>query len=267
MRSMAIVLFVFAALLAAPALVAQDPAGGAPKAGVLAVVGVSVMAPDADEPFSSHVPGQAPGTSVVLLWSDPARCILGLEEESLKIATFSDDKGTDLAGEARLGPWPRVGEKKDRVAFSVVSERVPAAGAREIRLKASIAVLTGADLKTATQEGLALAKGAAVSAGGLVATIAEVTADDSADAPSRTVEFTSGKGFAAIQSIEFLTPEGTPIEASEYGSSTMNDGEKIVYGKTWNLAGKVDKVTLRVTYFEKVESVPVEIDVSAGVGL
>jgi hypothetical protein len=209
-----------------------------------------------------------PGARLWFAYSDKGRTILGLKTEAFALESLADDKGTNLAAGdvARLGSWPELSEDRHRIAFSLETEKMPAAGAREIRIKAKVVVLCGAEPKTGQAKDVKLAEGTEVSVGALKAVLQNVSEETSDGKPARSVEFQSEQSFAAIQKVAFLDAEGKPIESSEYGSSTGSDGDKTVYGKTWLVVTEAEQVTIEVTWFDKVEEIVLPADFKVGVG-
>jgi hypothetical protein len=268
MRTGAVVVAVLIGLVAGAISQAED--GEPAKTGKLSVAGISVVAPDPDDTWGrSLIPMFPPGVRLHFTFSDKGRTILGLKTEAFKLESLTDDKGTDLAAGdvAKPGSWPELSEDRHRITFSLETEKLPAAGAREIRVKAKFVVLAGADLKTESRKDVKLEAGTEVSVGAFKASIQNVSEDTVDDKPARSVEFTSETGFSAVQAVAFLDGEGKPIESSEYGSSTGSDGDKTVYGKTWLIVGEPKTVTIEVSWFDKVEELVLPADFAVGVGL
>jgi len=77
----------------------KTPAKGGAAAGKASVkvelAGVAVMKPSANLP--AEVAPLPPGTHIWLMVSDPEATLAGVDTEKSKIASFTDNKGTDLA--------------------------------------------------------------------------------------------------------------------------------------------------------------------------
>lgn len=122
----------------------------------LKVIGIRVAGPTpspdgADSLFASR-PGLGDGgTSVHFALSEEKTRFLGIDSDRSRIHAFRDDRGTDLLDEHTSVRQMRATSKQRSTAlFTVHSNRLPAAGARSIRIKAEVALLVAAQTHTHT---------------------------------------------------------------------------------------------------------------------
>ena len=104
------------------------------SAAKLELVGLAVAKPIAHQPGDEA--GQfSPGTHLRLLVSDPERNIVSLDAEKSKIASFTDNKNTNLLGENATVATPLTFEPLPDGKSGVVSVHVPEAPAeKSVRL-------------------------------------------------------------------------------------------------------------------------------------
>lgn len=264
-------------LLVAVAWAQQPKAGGKTKT---EVVGVSVAKADPNDKFGrSQARSLNPGTGVFVRITAPERSFLSLHKESCKLDSFTDDKGTVLAkpgaarrwGSSWLGSFPNFSEDGHACIIRIQSKKTPATGAGALKLKASIAILCGSDQKTVEQKDVALKADTKITVSPVPMKVKSVNPDPSGgEKVKMSVELggkTSKAELAKIKSVAFFGADGKEIGCTNMGSGTMGMGESVNYERTYGLHKKIEKVTIKITYFQKVEKVLVPIDVSVGVGL
>jgi hypothetical protein len=69
-----------------------------------------------------------------------------------------------------------------------------------------------------------------------------------------------------LKSVVFLDKGGKEIKSEQSSTSTESNEGKTMYYTQYRLEGKATAFTVRVTYFSKVESVPLAIDATVGLG-
>jgi hypothetical protein len=70
----------------------------------------------------------------------------------------------------------------------------------------------------------------------------------------------------AIKKLAFFDAEGREVESQVLGQSSSGFGDRMTYGTLYGLARKLDRVTVRITYYETLEPVTVPLDLTTGVG-
>jgi hypothetical protein len=111
-----------------------------------------------------------------------------------------------------------------------------------------------------------LTKGTKISAGQTSFMVGDVSPNDFGEAKLR-VTLENKTGFDAIRSIVFLDAQGNEIKTEQMGSSRAGFNDEFTYGQSYGLPDKVDSVTLKISYFEKVESIEIPLDLKVSVGL
>lgn len=269
------IVIVLGAVLAAGVVAEQlaQAAADAKPAPVVKVVALSVALPDPNSKYGQSLsPSMSAGTSLYVMISSADRFFVALDEEGSKLAAFGDDKGTDLSksddrfGSSWTGPWTRISEDGRSCNLAVISGKTPAPGARELKLKASVLLLCGADEKKAQQKDLELKKGAKLSVGPVEAEIEQVQEQKIGSETTVYLSIKSEKSLDAVRKLTFTGADGKEIQAVPAGSSRMGILGKFVYNRSWSLKGNPAKVGVEVTYFDKVEKLQVPVEVTVGVG-
>jgi hypothetical protein len=71
----------------------------------------------------------------------------------------------------------------------------------------------------------------------------------------------------AIKEIAFLDADGNVIEHSVGMRSSSGSMGRKTYGVTYNLKKKVDVVDVKVTYYNKLETLTIPVELEIGVGM
>ncbi len=125
-------------------MAAKAPAKGKAKGGAVTVevVSLSLVKPSAAQSADSS--GLlTPGTHIRLVLSDPDRTFVSLDPEKSKIASCTDDKGTDLAADASQELTLEVAPDGKSAILDLHQLQIPAAQANKIRLKGELHVVCG----------------------------------------------------------------------------------------------------------------------------
>lgn len=241
--------------------VATAAAADGPSAQLL---GINVLKALPDE-AGVHVSGDA-GTTLRVLFTLPGQKIISLDEKASKFTKFTDDKGTDLrGGESGFGHFPEHSEDHQKMVIDLRGGALPAAGATKIILQANIAFLCGSDPKTETQKDIAIKDGTKVEVGGVAFTFDEVRVSKE-DAQKMTFTLKTDQFPGAITKTEFMGVDGKPLNAELGMSGSMGaEGGKTTYMAEYTIP-KTDAVNIQFTYFSKVQTVTVPVNVEAGVG-
>jgi len=213
-----------------------------------------------------------PGTRLTFCLQHKDKLFIAIDKQASKLISFKDDKGTDLTKAPKKSfsfGWldeKRISKDGRTCAFEISGPTVPVKGAARIHLKAKVVIDCGSQEKTARQEGVALAKDSKITVGPMPIKISAVR-DGGWSGAKMTVTFTASRSFARIKSLSFIGADGKVIKSAPAGSGHFGFMGKMTYEKSYGLHEKVEKATVEIEYFEKVEKFIVPIDVSTGVGL
>jgi hypothetical protein len=254
---LATALFLAAGLLPAPA----QPAG-APQWSVLEL---SVARPSEDK-FAS---GYKSGTKVTVAVHLPGRLLAGLEPDKCKLLAFTDDRNTDLMAAAAPDKFRTYGlasrglhVSNDCAHGAVVfhAPGLPAAGATKIRIKVDLVVRVGKDEKTIEEKNVALPLGVNLPFGTLKMSEAGLShyLNYSGDRPLKSLVLLDAAG----KEIPFAYPS----KISGGLQQTAKDKANYHYSGRFYLKSRINRCTVRVTYFETVETIRVPLDIEASVG-
>jgi len=259
MRSLAVFL---AVLLTVSVAVAQDQAD---VSAVALKVGREIPE-DKEGKLSFH----QEGTTLTLVVRRADKCFVGMDDRKTKLAALTDDKGTSLLRPSKwvsgISSFPRFSEDGHVCVVDVIGTALPAKGAKTIRVKASLAMKCAEGEKTAVQKGLVLKKGSKLTGGPVPWTIEEVGKSDWGDA-KLAVTVTGGVSHEMIKEFAFLDADGKKVKHSIGMRSSSGARNHMTYKVTYNLERKVDVVDVKVTYYEKLETIAIPVDLEVGVGL
>lgn len=229
-----------------------------------------------DDPEKLAKKDLMPHSGVTMEFEVPAgeRHFIGFDPEANRIIACSDDRGTDLTTETRLslfyefnGPLDGTvyeGGEKCIVLASVPG--VPAAGAKQVTLEATVAIRCAQNTKTVEQRDIALVEGSEITVGPVPLKIESVK-DYDREGFRQSFKLVSGEPIDAIKSIGFRGLDGKVIVHKSVGGLITMCGDDCYRHETeYALRQKVDRVTVRVTYYSDVElyTVPVKIETSEG---
>ncbi len=235
------------------------------------LIGLSIFRPDPKDPSKSELGFNAePGTTLHIKILQPDKFIIDVDEKASKLLSFTDDRGTDFSkdipkrfGRTWLGSSPKISKDGHSCIVEVRTTKIPKANAGQIALKANIALSCGAGEKTERVENVALKAGTTFKVGTMNIKIDKAGKPDWGNA-KLSIDFSSQQDLVNIKTLEFFGPDGQKIKASP--SSSISQNNRMLM-KSYKLDKMVDTVTLAVTYFDKIESVVVPIDIRTGIGL
>ncbi len=209
------------------------------------------------------------GTALSVMVSQPGKRILDVDATASKLESFTDDKQSVLTkpkgdrpgfGEMWLDGFPRIAADGQHCVITLRAPNVPAAGAAAILVKASIALKIGSDPKTEELKNISLKPGDKAAIGKLSVGMPK---ENFGGAP--TIFISSDQ--PNVGPVVFLDANGKEIKTQPGGSSRLGLGNKTEYQSHFVFDNKIpDKITVKVTYYTKVESVTVPLDLKTGVG-
>lgn len=234
------------------------------------ITGLSTARPDPTSKYNRSKAGNIPvGTHVYIEITDKTKNFLSFDDKASKLAAFTDDKGTDLTKIKKkswgrpnwLGSFPKITDDKHGARFEIKSTVCPAKGATKVKIDATIVLLAGSGQKTETQEDVELKLDAKITIGPAPFTIDRI--EKGRGSWKRAVTLFTEKPVDGIKSIKFYDADGKEIESKRTSRSTSNKN----VSWTYSLKKKVDKATIKIEYYQKVEKITVPINISLGVGL
>jgi hypothetical protein len=280
-------------VLLAPLTAADDPkAVKEPALPKWTVHGLSVMkgSPDAERAQGDRGPGPgfgalpllpAEGTRVILMLQIPDRAVLAYDSKGCKIDSLTDDKGTDLLKGAMPAPEPagrggpagtsprvtgtQFGPEGKSGIFTFSAPGLPAAGAMKLRVKGSVAVVVGSKEKEVEKKDVSIKDGVDLEFG-------KLSLIESPFNGRNTTTAVSYKGTKPIKKLTLLDADGKEIAIRRStmpptGSRDLDPTRDFParFAPTDRTA-KIDKCTVRVTYFDTVETVTLPVDLETGLG-
>ena len=258
-------------LVSAGLLVAQDTPPAAAKIQVEPVE-IQVARPKAVKDHGLSLFGQK-GTSLKLLIVLPGKNIIATDTAGCKLTTFADDKGTDLSKTRGWGSrpgWlesssPPISKDGQACIMELRSDAAPAKGAGKIILKAKLALKCGSGEKTHTEK-VAMKAGTLIKFPPAPMKVGLVR-DGDWGGMKMTFTVTSDKSTESIKKVALLGPDGKEIKHRQLASGQSSFMGKTTYETTYGLVEKADPLSVKITYYTKMESVAVPVDISVGVGL
>lgn len=212
-----------------------------------------------------------PHSGVTMEFEVPAgdRHFIGFDPDASQIIACSDDRGTDLTAETRLslfyefnGPLDgTVYEDGEKCHVMASVPGAPAADAKEITLEATLAIRCAQATKTVEQRDIPLVEGSKITVGPVPLRIESVK-DYDYDGYRQAFKLVSGETKDAIKSVSFRGPDGKALVHKTIGGLITSCGKGCYrHENEYGLRQKVDRVTVRVTYYSDIAiySVPVKI--------
>jgi hypothetical protein len=241
--------------------------------------------------------GTYSGTSLAFWVTYPQGRIIGFDPKASRVESFTDDKGTDLSEPynqpfswSRFGPFKDAGySTQDGRLVEVGGDTTPARGAAKIAFKATLVVLCASGEKTVEQKDLSVKTGGKINIGSLAVTVQQSREESWARQYKMAISLTAiqprptstipafnkiapapvatlDDPLTSIKEVAFFGPDGEEIRTISSGSSIRHESGETTSTRTYALAEKADVLTVRVTYFGKVEAVKVPLSVETGVG-
>lgn len=207
------------------------------------------------------------GTTLDVLIKPSGKHLTGVDFKASKLDSFTDDKKTDLhtktgglfggGGSDWLNEvFVQYAPEGDAVTLQVKSNTKPAKGAEKILLKASLALRMGKDEKATEKKEIAFKPNEEATVG-----------------PFKVKVSQFGNQFNVISTeenlkgIEAFDENGKEIKLMPPGRMRQMNGGKTEYHYSYFLFQKMAKFSLKVSYFDTVESVKVPMDLQVSLGL
>ena len=253
---------------------AKDPPS-APINVTVRVVALKVVDEQFDDDAFESSPFHHLGTTLHLLLTTGEKNLVGFDEETSKVTSFVDDRGTDMLKEkpkpkksgfhfggsrSPIGSWPKFSKDKKALVIDISGPRSPAAGAGHLTLQGMIAVTVASGQRKQRLENIEFkpakldVKGYSVEiekAGmvkGMISTEEEFNI---------TLKFDDATD-KAVESVKFFESDGTEIEVSSWWSSGSS--------KRFTLDKKVASGTIELVFWQGLQTVPVPVNVKQSLG-
>lgn len=217
---------------------------------------------DKDFPFYSG------STYLSLKVSHAGKEILGIDSSKSKVSEWRDDQGNSMLGSGLFKPnfsQGSISRDRGKIIVSVSTSVRPAKGSAKLTIKGEVALRCGYDVKTTDSEEVELKltkpTDTPVKIDGFALRVTQEKAFFGTD--GATISLTTTR--PGIKSLTIKDEDGKAVDYSySYSFSGSMPNQTVFY---YNLRRQVKKVTMSVTYFNKVELVTVPINASVGLGL
>jgi hypothetical protein len=236
--------------------------GGGPKD--IEVIAVHIVKPLPKDSGLERI--RFPGTKLEMSVTQPGKYILEIDTEATTLTSITDDKNTDLTKGYDKFPflgWLNFpGERsKDGSRFLFLAEfpRAPADGATKVRLKGALVLRMGADEKTVEEKKVTVKEGKPAKVGPF-----EVGQGKAFFSETAVVDFVSTT--PGLKVVAFSDKDGKPLTGKQVGHLSFTLNGKTTYTAQYEVKADLTELTVRVTYFAKVESVTVPLDVTVSAG-
>jgi hypothetical protein len=227
------------------------------------VVGFSVAKKDAGSDYGqSYVPGTDAGLQIYLRVSLPKNTILKVDGDktSLKV---KDSANKELATDDNFMSFKAsIGDDKHSAVVPIQCTDFPSAGSTSLTVFGEATLSCGADEKTETVS-VTIKEGNELKLGPVTAKVTQI--GDGFQPDRKSVELESKVSFDQIESLVFLDATGKEIETSPGASFSSGN---ISYSQGFQFAGNPSDIAkAKISYFQKIESVKVPVDVKFGMDL
>jgi len=216
--------------------------------------------------------GFAPnGVTMDLTVSKPGKFIVGIDAKASKLDSFTDDKKNNLFKKqpgvfGGADRWineymTQFGPEGESCTVQIMAANAPGKGAAKILVKASLIVQCGANEKTTDKKEIALKANEEVKVGDFTMKV------------NNAGDFGAGLAVLSaeprVKSVEFFDADGKAMKTMPPGRGNIFDQQgKPQAAASYFLGGKkMDKVSFKITYFDKIEAVTVPLDLSVGLDL
>ena len=274
MRGAVVLALAVSGILGAAAPKVSAPAAATASAPASAVVkpevyGVEIKKaePGRDERF-----GAQEGILVKLFIAQPDRFIIGVDDKASKLTSFQDDRKNDLSKSKDpkafkqdfLSPFNEVTKDGHGIKLDLRAPQTPAPGAKAIQVKANVALRVGFDEKKQEVKDVNLAN-AKISLAGMNMSVKR-SKDQAWGDYKMTVTLSSNRPQDGIRTLTFVGADGKEIKSGITSRSSFSFGAGGNWDVTYGLGAVVERATIRVEYFDRVEVVNVPLDMELGVG-
>lgn len=235
-----------------------------------------------------------PGTTLTLLVRTKSGPILSLNGQNSTVASFTDEKGTDLkkGRQESRGPFgftmgapggdfgfPHISDDGSTLVLDVRAPGLPAAGSSRLSAKGRLSISLGANLASARQKNVPVKAGTQITVGPVPYKITRVQAGAAGafggfsmpGAPgqkvARTITLKATRDTSAVSEINFYDGSGQKIETPTLATSTMRGFGTVSEERHIGLMKDVDRMTVEVKWWKDHKTTQLPFDVETGLAL
>lgn len=195
----------------------------------------------------------------------PKGGLIDLQREGSTLASFSDDKGTNLLTEDDFGgPFemlPRISDDSHDLLFVIGTKTLPNTTAAELRAQGSVRVMVADEKETHTSASLELVAGTSCEVGPFSFSLSSAGPSEWSEAFSITLESKTDLG--AIVRYALVDEAGKEIELRE----TMSMSGMGTWQQSLDCDAPIETAQLRVEFWKEPQVVDVPFEVRSGLGL
>ena len=203
------------------------------------------------------------GVYLTLAVKGGSKGIISFDKEKSKIVM--SDGINDLKGE--FGIWNKISKDGKTMRIEVSADQVPSTEASKLSLKGGLAMMVASKTETKASESREFNKGDKVELSeGFKFEIESIGKPKWGDDPLE-VAFKWQRKVPELAAVRFYDAEGTLIESSSGGSSSMGMLGKYSVTKSYKLKKKAAKLKIEVDLWMDAETVTVPVDLAVGLGV
>lgn len=206
------------------------------------------------------------GIAMDVLIVPSGKNLTGVDFKASKLESFTDDKKNNLYKKAigffaGASDWlneygTQYSPEGDAVTVQMKTSVPPGKGAEHLLIKASLVLRIGKDEKATEKKEIALKANEEATAGPFKVKVSQFGN-----------QFNVISAEENLKSIEAADDKGKEIKVGPPGRSRMMTGDKTEYIYSFFIFQKTPKFSLKINYYDKVETVKVPVDLKVGLGL
>ena len=207
------------------------------------------------------------GISMDVLVKPSMKNLTGIDFKASKLESFTDDKKNNLYKKAigffaGSNDWinefsTQYAPEGDAVTIQMKASIPPGKGAEKVLVKASLVLRFGKDEKATEKKDIALKAKEEATVGPFQVKIGQFGGN----------QFNVISAEENLKNIELFDDKGKEIKLGPPGRMRMMKGEKTEYTYSYYFFQKTSKVSIKINYYDKVESVKVPVDLKVGLAL
>lgn len=203
------------------------------------------------------------GVYLTLAIKGGAKDFISFDKKKSKIVMSDGSK--DLGGE--FGMWNKISKDGKTMRIEVSADQVPSVKATKISLKGGLAVMMASKTETKASESREFKKGDKVELSDQFNfEIESIGKPKWGDEPLE-VAFKWQRKVPELAAVRFYDAEGTLIESSSGGTSSMGMFGKYSVTKSYKLKKKSAKLKIEVDLWMDAETVTAPVDMTVGLGV
>jgi hypothetical protein len=210
-----------------------------------------------------------PGTGLEVTVSAPGKFILGIDTKASKLGHFTDDKktkfdsGGGIGGMSWLSDFAQITPDGEQCTLQLSARTPPAKDANKLLVQATVVLKCGAEEKTTETKKITLKQNAETTIGSYTVKVLS----EGSNFSGGQVEIQSDA--RDVKKAEFFDANGKAIEIvlQPFRGTAFTGAGKMKQSISYFLPKKMDAVSVKITYFSKVDSLSVPFDLSVGIGL